>query len=96
MTELNAQLRTVLGKSTKKLRRAGIVPANVFGPGIASQAVQVAAADIKQLLHAGVPRTLTLRVAGGNPSATFQVRIAEMQRGPVHGDVVHIDFLATG
>lgn len=96
MMELQAQHRTVLGKGTKKLRRAGIVPANVSGPGVASQAVEVAAADIKQLLHDGVPRSMTLQIARGNPAKSFHVRIADLQRDPVHGDVIHIDFLAIG
>ena len=34
MVELTAQPRTILGKEVKKLRREGIIPAVLYGPGI--------------------------------------------------------------
>ena len=39
--ELAVTPRSVLGKKVKVLRRQGMTPANIYGHGLASEAVQV-------------------------------------------------------
>ncbi len=46
---LKAEKRTVLGKKVKKLRREGIIPANIYGKDIKSQAVQVSKKDFDKV-----------------------------------------------
>ncbi|MES2882227.1 MAG: hypothetical protein V4676_08775 [Bacteroidota bacterium] len=39
--KLTVEKRTVTGKKVKKLRKEGILPANIYGKDIKSEAVQV-------------------------------------------------------
>ncbi|MEK7215030.1 MAG: hypothetical protein AAB289_05505 [Chloroflexota bacterium] len=91
--ELKAQTRTVLGKSTKKLRRQGITPAHIFGPGVESRSIQIETAKVRQLLHDGVPKKLTLSVGEAGVDGSFDVRLDHLHLDPVHGEILHIDFL---
>ena len=45
--QLTAEKRTVLGKQVKKLRREGILPANIYGKELSSVAVQVKYSDFE-------------------------------------------------
>ena len=47
--ELKAEVRKVFGRKIKKLRREGVLPANIYGKKIKSKAVQVALADFKKV-----------------------------------------------
>lgn len=47
--QLQAEPRTVLGKQVKKLRREGLLPANIYGKELASTAVQVKYTDFDPL-----------------------------------------------
>jgi len=46
---LIAEERKVLGKEVKKLRREGLLPANVYGKNLASVALQVKLADFEEV-----------------------------------------------
>ena len=46
---LKVEKRTELGKAVKKLRREGVIPANIYGKDIKSQAVQVTLKDFMQV-----------------------------------------------
>src|SRR5690242_12762806 len=47
--KLVAEKRTVLGKQVKKLRRDGILPANIYGKDLESTAVQVNVKDFQDI-----------------------------------------------
>jgi len=89
--ELSAAPRSVLGKKVKGLRRQGITPANIYGRGIASQAVQV---DTKTMAHtlrrAGRNTILSLKVEGER--ALRPVMVRDIQRNPVTDELLHLDF----
>ncbi|HEV7125888.1 MAG TPA: 50S ribosomal protein L25 [Ktedonobacterales bacterium] len=82
--------RQVEGKKVKQLRRAGVIPANLFGRGRDSRAIQVAATEIKRILakHAG---SKILRLAVGGTEDTVLIR--HIQREPKTGAIQHIDFM---
>src|SRR5687767_7663355 len=48
---LKVEKRDVLGKAVKKLRRDGIVPGNVYGKDIKSQAVQLPLKDFQTVFN---------------------------------------------
>ena len=87
---LAIQRRDVLGKRVRQLRRRGIVPANIYGHGRDSRAVQVNALDLKRLLasHAG-SRLVRLRLDGTDEPALMR----HIAHEPVTGEVLHIDFM---
>ena len=53
---LTVQKRIILGKNIKRLRREGILPANIYGKGLASTAVQVLASEF-QIIYKEVGET---------------------------------------
>jgi large subunit ribosomal protein L25 len=88
-THLAAEPRTVFGKKVRFLRRSGRVPANVFGNGVESRAIQVPTRETEHLLT-HVPRNslLSMEVDG----APITVLIKEVSRKPTTGELYHIDF----
>jgi large subunit ribosomal protein L25 len=90
-TELTVAPRAVLGKKVAALRRRGQTPANVYGHGIASTAVQAETAALLHLLR-GVSRNqiINLRVEGEGAPRTVVVR--DIARDPVNDRLLHVDF----
>ena len=83
--------REVLGKKVRRLRRAGVLPANIFGRGIASLAVQMPSPRAREMLRAHGTNTLfSVQVAGEPDSRPVMVRA--VKRNPVSGDLQHLDF----
>ncbi len=92
IVELAISPREVTGKATKRLRSAGIIPANIYGHGETSQAVQLTVLDFEHLRrehHAtGV---IALKLASAKKTETVLIR--RVQRDPLKGHILHIDFL---
>lgn len=93
---LNAQVRTTQGKQVRALRRQGIIPANVYGRGIDSVAVQFALRDLRDvLIEAGATTVVDLRVRPADGDGAAQVHpvlIETIAREPGRGRILHIDF----
>ena len=83
--------REVLGKRVARLRRDGVMPANIFGRGVDSLAVQLPARAAREMLIAhGTDSLIQLSVAG--ESAPRPVVVRAIQRHPVNRSVLHVDF----
>jgi large subunit ribosomal protein L25 len=90
-TVLQISPREVTGKATKKLRKSGIIPANISGHKEESQTVQVEALAFEALRRAhGATGLITLRLSGSERVQTALVR--RVQRDPRSGKILHIDF----
>ena len=88
--ELNVNPRPVLGKKVKRLRREGIIPANVYGRALDSVAIQVARDDLVRVVRsAGRNEIIYLRLDGEEPRPTF---VRQIQRNPVTDAILHVDF----
>lgn len=86
-----AQPRTLLGKAVSRLRRDGVLPANVYGRGIESTAVQLSARDVRSLLQEhGLNTLINLHVDGEGQPRSVVVR--GVQRHPVSRQLEHVDF----
>jgi len=89
---IQAEIRSVLGKQCNQLRRQGILPANVYGRDVESQAVQLNARDFARHVKAhGIRTMFLLNVAG--EKAPRHVVIRGLTRKGGTGDFHHIDFL---
>jgi large subunit ribosomal protein L25 len=89
--ELVVTPRTVLGKKVKTLRQDGITPANIYGHGIPSLAVQVATADLARTIRiAGRNTMLQLHVEGEKKRRPVFFR--DVQRNPTTDEFLHVDF----
>jgi large subunit ribosomal protein L25 len=87
---LTAEPRSDRGSGAAgRLRRAGRLPAVVYGLGGESTAVTVASHDLDKILAHGVNTLITLRLGSDD-----QLTLArQVQRHPVRGDLVHVDFI---
>ncbi len=94
-TELRVSPREVMGKATKRLRKAGIIPANIFGHKEASQAVQIDAVAFEALRRARHTKgIIALRMPGSDRLQTALIR--HIQRDPRSNRILHIDFYRVG
>jgi large subunit ribosomal protein L25 len=89
--ELAVAPREVLGKKVRFLRREGITPANIYGHGVDSLAVQVPTHDLAHTIKvAGRNTMLQLHVEGEKKARP--VFVHHVQRNPLNDDLLHVDF----
>jgi len=89
--ELEVSKRDVTGKKVRFLRRQGIVPANIYGHGIDSTAINVDAKSLKHLLaHVGKTDLISLKV--GDSKNPLRVLVRKVQKNPLTDDLLHVDF----
>lgn len=89
--ELEVSKREVTGKKVKLLRREGITPANLYGHGIDSTALQVDAKRLKQILaEAGKTALISLKI--DHQKTPRKVLVREVQRNPLTEELLHVDF----
>ncbi len=88
---LTVRERSVHGKHVAHLRREGILPGVVYGPGQPSQPIEFDAHDF-ELLHrvAGRNAVVDLHLDGGKPQP---VLLQAIQEHPVTRRPLHVDFL---
>ena len=85
-----AEPRTERGSGPAgRLRRAGRLPAVVYGLGGEATAVTVPTHDLDLILARGANSLITLRLGGADQLALAR----QVQRHPVRGDLVHVDFV---
>ncbi len=91
--ELILQLdpRDVRGKKVRVLRRQGVIPANLYGRGIESTAVQAPLTEFQRVFRA-VPRNSVVNVQIAGESKTRPAVLRGVQRHPVSAAVQHIEL----
>lgn len=81
--------RSVIGKKVSQLRRAGVVPAVVYGAEMEPQSVQAETRVMERaLLEIGLNAPLQLEIDGKKHLAI----IKKIDRDPVKGALRHVDF----
>ena len=89
--ELEVSKRETTGKKVRFLRRKGITPANLYGHGIDSTALQVDSKSLKQILtQAGKTDLVTLKITDLKKS--INVLFREVQKNPLTDELLHVDF----
>lgn len=89
--ELKTSRRDITGKKVRFLRREGLIPANLYGPGIESVPLQAETALLKQLLSkVGRDALISLKVDGDKKPRMVMLR--DIQRDPLTGNLLHIDL----
>lgn len=88
---LKAQKRESFGNKVKALRREGILPANIYGKKIKSQAVQVEKKEFTAVFEqAGETNLIDLKI--DKEKQARPVLATNLQKHPVTGESLHIDF----
>lgn len=87
---IKAQPRTTTGKGpARRMRVAGLVPANIIGNGEATSA-SVVEKEIQKLIDSGIRKATLIEVElDGKKENVF---VKEIQRFPHTGQIRHIDF----
>ena len=89
--ELKVTNREILGKKVRFLRRQGITPVHLVGPGTESMALQCDTATLQRVLaEAGKTRLINLKL--DNEKKPRNVVVREVQREPRTGESLHVDF----
>lgn len=87
---LNVQVRTVLRKKVKYLRKEGLIPATVYGKGFEAVSIQVSARDFEVVFRkAGRTSLIDLNIGADAMQSVF---VQDIQRHPVSRAILHIDF----
>jgi large subunit ribosomal protein L25 len=84
-------LRETTGKKVKRLRREGVIPANIYGRGVESVSVQIPFAEARVMLNEHGRNTL-IEVQVSGESGPRSVVVRDLDREPVSGAIQHIDF----
>ena len=89
-TQLSLQPRTPEGsRSTRRMRRAGLVPGVIYGGDSEPQHFSVDARVLRNTLaHSGAVLEVSLEGSGKD-----NVMVKDLQRHPVRGEYVHVDFV---
>lgn len=91
---LTAEKRTVLGKSVKKLRRDGVLPANVYGKGLSSVAIQVNLKDFDKIFkEVGETGLIDLQVNNEtHPVLVKNLQLKYPSHMPLHADFYQVNL----
>ena len=85
--------RELMGKKVGRLRRAGIVPVHLYGPGMEPRSLQCQATTlIRTLAAAGGATPIHITIQG--ESGTHLAFAREIQWHPIPDDLMHVDLLA--
>ena len=93
-SELTATPRDFIGKSAKRLAQINQIPGVIYGHGREAKAVSVDRHDFELFMahHAAGAALVELKLEGEKKPINAMVR--EVQRSPVKGNVLHVDFVA--
>ena len=87
---LAAEPRSERGsRPSGRLRRAGLVPAVVYGLGNDTVEVTVPARELNHILAGGANTLITLKIGGDDALALAR----QVQRHPTRGELLHVDFI---
>jgi len=95
MKELNltVEKRDGTGKGiNRRLRRDGDIPAVVYGPDTAPIPVKVNYRNLYRLMHDVPMNTIINLDINGDDQPARKVLIRELQKDPVTGSLIHLDF----
>ena len=89
--ELKLKTRTTLGKKVRALRRLGLTPANLYGPGTSSIALQVETPILERLIaRVGRNALVMLRIDDAKKLSLAMIR--DIQRDALNGALLHVGF----
>ncbi len=89
MLQLSAKIRKETKKKVKNLREKGIIPGILYGHKTKNTSLEVSLKEFDKIFsQAGESSLISLEI----DSKKFPVLIHQIQKHPVSGDIIHIDF----
>jgi large subunit ribosomal protein L25 len=90
---LEAKIRQITGKKVKKLRKAGILPAVLYGKGIDPLNLELNIKDFARVFkEAGHTNLIQLSVFGEKGTETRNVLIHDVDIDPLKATPIHVDL----
>lgn len=87
--QISAEKRSALGSSaSRRIRRSGMVPAVLYGHGMAAESLALPLDAAEKILHH--PGMMDVNIEG---EGTTSAILKDMQRNAISGQILHIDFL---
>jgi large subunit ribosomal protein L25 len=92
--ELAVEKRSLFGRKVKKLRKEGILPANIYGKDFKSVSVQLPLDEFKKALSAvGETGIVGLKLNGQTiPALIHHVQFDPTNEQPLHADFLKVNF----
>ncbi len=81
--------REKFGKAVASARRAGLIPAELYGKGVKNLHVSVGAKDFKKVWKEAGTNTIVTIALGGE---TYPTLVQDVQKDYLSGDAIHVDF----
>lgn len=92
-SELSATPRQITGKASKRLAQVGQIPAVLYGHGREPMAIALDKHDFELFAaHHGGATLVEVKLEGEKKPINAMIR--EVQRSPIKGNVLHVDFVA--
>jgi large subunit ribosomal protein L25 len=89
---LVAQIRDKKGKqAAKQLRREGLVPGILYGPGEEPSMLSINVKELFNLLHT-FGRNIVVNLSLASSKKKIKAFIYEIQHDPISGDIIHVDL----
>jgi large subunit ribosomal protein L25 len=92
--EITAAPREVIGKSSKKLAREGLVPAVLYGAGHHGEPLSLNGHELGRLLAHGGVRSTILHLNIDGKAKPVNAMVKSLQVDPTKGTPTHVDLLA--
>ena len=90
--ELNGKVREVGNKAViKAFRKQGLVPCNLYGPGVENVLFTVTERDLMGITHTPASFIIDIKLDNGK---AYTAIVHELQFHPVKDNCLHADFLA--
>lgn len=90
---LTAEKRKITGKQVKKLRREGILPANVYGKDIKSQSLQLPFSDFQKVFaEAGETGVVDLKIGSDTIPVLIHNLHTDYRNLPLHADFFKVNL----
>lgn len=90
--ELNGKVREVGNKAViKAFRKQGLVPCNLYGPGVENVLFTVTERDLMGITHTPASYIIDIKLDNGK---AYTAIVHELQFHPVKDNCLHADFLA--
>ena len=88
---LQAKSREILGRKVRNLRKAGLLPAVLYGEGVPSQSISVPHKELEKVYkEAGESTILKVDLEG----KSYNVLIHDIAHDPIKGAILHADLYA--
>ncbi|MCX7956144.1 MAG: 50S ribosomal protein L25 [Patescibacteria group bacterium] len=87
--KLSANIRNLKGKKTKKLRKQGIIPANIYGSDFKSLSISVNLKDFFKVYKTSKETGIVYLEVD---KKEIPVLIKNVQKHPITDQIIHIDF----